>query len=389
MNGKNTPTGFVVMPRVKKRRGRKRDARVTRPRPECILDTPGIIWPDRRGDSPTGRLIEIIFGDEGWARGTINQDLIPKGISSSHEFYRWSWRLCRDRMCTRCFDESLVIIDEETDFMMMATANPLAARMKSYIGAWCYQKEPLRRAIFLLALIGENGARPNGYYRNDIARIAGISPHSKSVDTLIKHLTRWGFISRQKRKGKTPRYWYKSEPSHAAVRSARNESARDLLRYQYGAPIMFHTKKYGSLREGENYTRLGMGSLVGPAPPRIVKETLDAVTVLASIVYRKFLEDADCSIGGRKHVRLHLQDLDEVDITHHACYLVERLIAMYQEADRAELLQLKRWEETLRGPSRDSYEMTYALFELSNLFDSDSSSCYWTWEPDEDSSEVD
>lgn len=388
MNGKNSSSGFVGNPKTMERTDRRRRERVTRPRPECILDAPRITWPDKRGKAPSGRLIEVVFGDEGWANGTINQETIPSGLSSNHEFRRWAWRFCRDRLCTRCFDESRVFSSEDTDFLATSTTNPLIVRMQSYFNAWTHQKDPLRRTMFLLALIGEDGARPNGYYRNDIARIAGLSPNSKSVDTLITHLTKWGFISRQKRKRKTPRYWYKSTPSTIAVKNASNEAVRRHVREWYGNPIMFHTKRYGSLQQGVNYTPLGMGHMVGPVPPRIIKETLEAVTILASIVYRWSLENANCSVGDGTFIK-SMQGLDEFDITSHALDLAERLLAMYQKADKNELLQLRRWEETFRDLSRDGQERTYAFFELSDLFDSESLSFYQTWEPGEDSSEVD
>jgi len=355
------------------------------PSPGCILETPHIIWPKSRAKPPSGRLIEVVFGQDGWSKGKITPGIVPTDPSFSDGFYLWTWRFCKEKLCTECFDEGRVILSEGNGCTMVSCPQPLFVRMKSYFRAWTHQKEPLRRTIFLLALIGENGARPNGYFKGDIARIAGISPRSKSVDTLLKRLTRWGFISRQKRRGRTPRYWYRSAPSKGAVRSALDEAVRDEVRDWLGFSIMQETKKYGSLQEGKNYTALSMGHLVGPKPPRIIIETIDAVSILASNIYRRSMEKIGYDpIDHKAYLRSANPELDSIDLSAWAGSLAERLVTMYNDVDRNELLQLKRWEqEQLRAPVKTTSQMLCALFDLSRLFDSEAMSWFeWSWEPE-------
>ena len=175
---------------------------------KCPLEQPEIDWPSSARDAPKGELIGSLYGDDGWKGGKLLpeiEELIGRTIeplTTTHDIGSWTAPFCAKICCTDCQElkhctsfGAQVARTQKAGKRDMGTmfgqTDPLERRIEPYYYALVKQKDArLKRAIIILAILGEGGMRKGGYYKNDIARIAGINPKNQnSKERIIVKLT--------------------------------------------------------------------------------------------------------------------------------------------------------------------------------------------------------
>lgn len=314
--------------RVSRSRDKKTRIYTVKPGPlplSCPLQTPNVNWSDSKKVAPTGRIVSAIFGDCGWMTGELRPEISRMlenvGIRSL------AYSLCGLIACNACDAktecnntqyESVCTQRVETGEESMVTirSNPLYQNIKSCYTLWHGIANPhLRRVIVILATLGKMGMRPGGYYRNDVARMAGIRPGNYNASNrLVAILCHWGYLRRQKRRGRTPRFRYDPDGSAVRLQEAHSETMRRFVREKLVIPLDAMTKSRKPFREYNEYAPIVNGILVGDQSSAAATEVFDRMSIIAfETLYRGLVEPAiQASIWGDNS---HTRDAEEVKAT--------------------------------------------------------------------------
>jgi len=291
---------------------------------KCPFETPAIDWPKSMREAPKGRLIKALYGDYGWGKGELLCEIEQiiknaiKPLTTTHFLLSWTASFCAKLSCAECrrvedcdtfgAQATRERGKNESDEWVMGHSDPLERRIEPYYYAWVKLKDKhLKRAIIVLAILGKNGMRRGGYFRNDIARIAGISTKNQNaIIRIIEKLTEWGFLRRQKRKTRAPRYRYRFGGSSEKIQVAADEAAKDHLKGTIIELLQEETKHEFAL--GKNYSDVGFGVLVGQLPPACIIETVRRLSNLSVIIFEHLLEPRLLSRMENNHWKGKKQD---------------------------------------------------------------------------------
>ncbi|MEM0343954.1 MAG: hypothetical protein QXU73_06900 [Thermoplasmata archaeon] len=332
---------------------------------DCLFEKPGIDWgtPKRRGTKaapPSGRVIDAIFGSEGWSKGwedarsrgrwkdpdlalleaketrvrrdavaypglekPVKDALIEARIENLRTWDQrsdWTEKLAQRVYCNFCkLREPCYEGELRYEHVRKGPGgrtvnrssssgggNPLHRRMEVFMDAWAMERDAhFRRAALIITLLGKAGARPGGYYKNDIARIAGIRPDNyASVERLVRKLCDWGLLERQKRRGKQPRFRCRYGGG-MAIEKARNEGVKRYIEEAFVNPISSIVKH--DVPSGRGFSFEGPPLLLGEQPPKPVIEVIQKILDIA--IVRVFEE----RVEGRLLARSAGKDTARVD----------------------------------------------------------------------------
>lgn len=212
---------------------------------DCQFHKPSIVW----GSKPSGELVKRVF--KNWGKGELHaaiEDALDKDPIAL-------WEICEEVSCRNCpclrrGDSGHVAL------------SPLFRRMSHYYFELLDEGHRLRRLVIVLNILGVKGARPGGYLRKDLQRIAGSISSASTTDKLIDKLCALGILRREKRPGRAPRF--KFTP---AGNSKLGEMVRLSKRHYFAHE---HVKRLSCEMKREpvgSITPLSVGDVIGVPPP--------------------------------------------------------------------------------------------------------------------------
>jgi len=163
----------------------------------------------------------------------------------------------------------------------LGQSDPLERRLAPYFHAWVrLEDNHLKKAILILAILGKGGMRKGGYFKNDIAKVAGITPQNyNSVNGLVDKLGDLGFLRRQKRRGKRPRFRYSYTGNWKMIQKAADDATRDYVRCDIIETMENEIR--GKFAAGDGYSDIGAGILIGAQPPEFATEIIQRLSELS------------------------------------------------------------------------------------------------------------
>lgn len=233
-----------------------------------------VAWPSstERGYTrrpPEGELIEKLFSN--WRKGILATG-VKKALSPVTPDFE---AFCR-----------AVIGDECPDFSICPETGPrilddLAGIFKQP-ETWHLLSKPTRRSVVVLAALGKEGMRPGGYFRSDLAKIAGTKGNSPT-ERVAGRLCELNILERRRRRGRWPRFKFvrpdfllkATAPGGDKLwdkewrhwQRANDEYARRYVRRMAKRLDQLVSKKNGGFLEGKDYYSMMSGFLVGRELP--------------------------------------------------------------------------------------------------------------------------
>lgn len=272
---------------------------------ECLLDYPRVEWPQSTRNPPSGQLITALFGDDGWRNFKLRDEVskmigqASEYLTTTHYLSSWTAPLCATLCCKDCprsdvcetfsaecvrttrgkKDSTAFVL--RLDEFLLGQADPLERRLAPYFHGWTKLKHNnIRRAILILAILGKRGMRKGGYYKHDIAMIAGVHPKSySSVNNIVDKLGDFGFLKRQRRRTKRPRFRYCYTGNWKTIQKAADDAARDYVRGDIIDTITREAR--GKFVAGNDYSDIGAGIMIGRQPPEFAVEIIQRLSELS------------------------------------------------------------------------------------------------------------
>lgn len=238
---------------------------------------------------------------------------------------------------------------------------------------WKVASNHVRRAIVILAILGEKGMRKGGYHYSDLRRISGVWQNGPT-ERLIKSLIDLGYLT--KTHTRNPRYTYKVLYSHdygPAKREdmrmrlheeiARNE-VRDLAKFLKGASAGHPRHRFV---EGSDFAWIDPGILVGSQPPLFAEKLIGEIS---QIVMRN-LFDGFNGVIDRAIDKRASGDEDAYDRETDGAVLndmMSELEPILESLNKVTQEQAKEWETYWRN-CRSGKIRSVLAYDMTRLFD--------------------
>jgi len=315
----------------------------------CWLYDPDVRWtpagkPGHIKNPPSGKVVAAIFPN--WNKGILRRD------------FENVWEYLDSMEAGPPIDGRYPDFDETCDALCAATCDgkckhedikdTCADELRDRIlepPVWNVLNQHVRRALVILAIFGQKGMRPGGYHRVDFKRIAGISSNG-ATDRLLDFLERFGYIEKVRRK---PRYKYHIVYSYDFGRKERRmilqQLNRELTRRTCKLVLEKLQKEIPRTHrpffiEGENYTNIDPGILVGEHPPRFMVEIIGQLSrLLVATVIDDLLEPH--ILQRLENDTLNNPEQDEASFMK-VCELLSKLL---EKCDNLTPKEAKQWEK--------------------------------------------
>jgi hypothetical protein len=177
--------------------------------------------------------------------------------------------------------ELRIRVDRENGLEKDTCADEIQLRLLDPL-IWKVLSNHARRAIVILAILGDRNMRPGGYHWADLRRVSGVRKNGPT-ERLIASLTDLGYLTRKQRS----RYDYRIVLSHDFGTAKRRETLQRLNEefsrgYARGLLDVLRKSIPGHPRhrfvEGEHFSWAGPGLLVGDLPPPFAVEIMGEIS---------------------------------------------------------------------------------------------------------------